>query len=436
MPNANWSNPTLTSTYTNFVTEVKARDEDLALQFDGTTATNLPTNTIRWSSSVNRWQKWSGSAWGELTSVYALTALSTTGNANVGGQLSVTGTAFLLNGATVTGTVASSSTISGTALVPTAATAPATAGLTLPASNTLGFATAGSTRARLTSTGLFAIGATTPIAALDVDAPASTPPAIFKLNTVEACRIDTSNRLLVGTATAINEGTGVGRLQLAGTDNGTTCCTISRFSADNDTPRLTFVKSRSGTVGTSTIAVNGDLSGRIEFKSSNGSNYLPTANITAYVDGTPGASSMPGGLQFSTTQLNATASDVRFQIERSGQMRSVVPGGATTLLPAFMARAWVNFNGTGTVAIRASGNVTSITDNGTGDYTINFNTAMPDTNYCIASSSRISSSVSALTISSICHPVTYNTGSVRIQTGRGSANQTEDHEFSNVAIFR
>lgn len=46
-------------------------------------------------------------------------------------------------------------------------------------------------------------------------------------------------------------------------------------------------------------------------------------------------------------------------------------------------RAWVNFNGTGTVAIRASGNVTSITDNGTGDYTVNFTNAMPDANYAV-----------------------------------------------------
>lgn len=48
---------------------------------------------------------------------------------------------------------------------------------------------------------------------------------------------------------------------------------------------------------------------------------------------------------------------------------------------AYGCRAWVNFNGTGTVAIRASGNVTSITDNGVGDYTVNMTTAMPDTNY-------------------------------------------------------
>lgn len=50
--------------------------------------------------------------------------------------------------------------------------------------------------------------------------------------------------------------------------------------------------------------------------------------------------------------------------------------------PCYFARAWVNFNGTGTVAIRASVNVSSITDNGTGDYTVNFTTAMTDSNYC------------------------------------------------------
>jgi hypothetical protein len=46
-----------------------------------------------------------------------------------------------------------------------------------------------------------------------------------------------------------------------------------------------------------------------------------------------------------------------------------------------IAKAWVNFNGTGTVAIRDSFNVSSITDNGTGDYTVNFTTAMPNANY-------------------------------------------------------
>ena len=47
-----------------------------------------------------------------------------------------------------------------------------------------------------------------------------------------------------------------------------------------------------------------------------------------------------------------------------------------------VAKAWVNFNGTGTVAIRASYNVSSITDNGIGDYTVNFTNAFADANYC------------------------------------------------------
>jgi hypothetical protein len=53
---------------------------------------------------------------------------------------------------------------------------------------------------------------------------------------------------------------------------------------------------------------------------------------------------------------------------------------------AYGCRAWVNFNGTGTVAIRASGNVSSITDLATGQYRVNFTTAMPDTNYAVSGS--------------------------------------------------
>jgi len=56
------------------------------------------------------------------------------------------------------------------------------------------------------------------------------------------------------------------------------------------------------------------------------------------------------------------------------------------------AKAWVNFNGTGTVAIRASYNVSSITDNGTGDYTVNFTNAFADTSYSAVASSSISNS--------------------------------------------
>lgn len=56
------------------------------------------------------------------------------------------------------------------------------------------------------------------------------------------------------------------------------------------------------------------------------------------------------------------------------------------------AKAWVNFNGTGTVAIRASFNVSSITDNGVGQYTINLTNAMPNANFAVGACSYVTSS--------------------------------------------
>lgn len=58
----------------------------------------------------------------------------------------------------------------------------------------------------------------------------------------------------------------------------------------------------------------------------------------------------------------------------------------TSGVEVYTCKAWVNFNGTGTVAIRASGNVSSITDNGVGIYTVNFTNAMPDVNYSAVAS--------------------------------------------------
>jgi len=67
--------------------------------------------------------------------------------------------------------------------------------------------------------------------------------------------------------------------------------------------------------------------------------------------------------------------------------------------PIYPCRAWVNFNGTGTVAIRGSGNVTSITDNGTGDYTVNFTTAITDANYsAVATSNQQSARIATATM--------------------------------------
>jgi hypothetical protein len=88
-------------------------------------------------------------------------------------------------------------------------------------------------------------------------------------------------------------------------------------------------------------------------------------------------------LSFKTMAAGATAAEI-FRAKSTGDFQ--FNSGYGSVATAYGCRAWVNFDGTGTVAIRASGNVSSITDNGTGDYTVNFTTAMPDTNYTFTQS--------------------------------------------------
>jgi hypothetical protein len=107
-------------------------------------------------------------------------------------------------------------------------------------------------------------------------------------------------------------------------------------------------------------------------------------------------------------------------------------------------RAWVNFDGTGTPSIRGQYNVSSITDNGTGDYTVNFTTALPDTNYsAVASTGAISTAVwngsesLFLGASSTGSGVgTYSTTAVSLICFVPAASAYRDETLFTVAIFR
>ena len=105
--------------------------------------------------------------------------------------------------------------------------------------------------------------------------------------------------------------------------------------------------------------------------------------------------------------------------------------------PIYACRAWVNFNGTSTVAIRASGNVSSITDNGVGDYTVNFTTAMPDANYAVMGTAQISSFAGTgyLGYSVSISSTSPTTSAVRVLTSSYAAG-VYDASIVNVAIFR
>jgi flagellar capping protein FliD len=107
------------------------------------------------------------------------------------------------------------------------------------------------------------------------------------------------------------------------------------------------------------------------------------------------------------------------------------------------AKAWVNFNGTGTVAIRAAFNVTSITDNGTGDYTVNFTTAMVDSNYAASIVSQGTNTsnlwgpvIFAGTSTGGAQFVAPTASAVRFSTWTSTLSGQADSGIVNVVIFR
>jgi len=102
---------------------------------------------------------------------------------------------------------------------------------------------------------------------------------------------------------------------------------------------------------------------------------------------------------------------------------------------AYGCRAWVNFNGTGTPAIRASGNVSSITDNGTGDYTVNFTTAIADANYSVISSAEGGNSNGNPPYQRGNYPIT-SASNIRLVFFNYTATAFVDPTYCCAAIFR
>ena len=99
---------------------------------------------------------------------------------------------------------------------------------------------------------------------------------------------------------------------------------------------------------------------------------------------------------------------------------------------AYGCRAWVNFNGTGTVAIRASGNVSSITDNGVGDYTVNFTAALVDANYSTAGLQ-----IPTISAAERLKIASQTTAGVRVNNATcDAANTSQDTTLAAVSVFR
>jgi hypothetical protein len=121
-------------------------------------------------------------------------------------------------------------------------------------------------------------------------------------------------------------------------------------------------------------------------------------------------------------------------IKSNGTSPPTIQDSAGTQIGTF-CRAWVNFNGTGAVAIRDDFNVSSITDNGTGDYTINFTTAMSDANYAAVATISDSDAASAFRGIHIYDGTTYSATATRFLC-EGSSGTNYDPTYVCVSIFR
>ncbi len=156
---------------------------------------------------------------------------------------------------------------------------------------------------------------------------------------------------------------------------------------------------------------------------------LTAAQLSAFASAA--TDTAQGAIELATNAEVVTGTDTTRAVTPASMKAGL---GATGTAPIFALRAWINFNGTGTVAVKGSGNAT-LTDNGTGDYTVTFTTAMPDANYSVTFG------LGSDTTSSACavNVVSQLAGSIRFQTFRwnGSTIGTAtDLENISVTIVR
>jgi hypothetical protein len=143
-----------------------------------------------------------------------------------------------------------------------------------------------------------------------------------------------------------------------------------------------------------------------------------------------------GGTQVSLMAANSSMSFVYRQANTTWYRNSAPALGNVGTAPVYAARAWVNFNGTGTVAIRASGNVTSITDGGTGTYTVNFTAAMPDANYCVTGTCTTPGFTSGSLNAPLSSAGNQTTTALAVGTLVTNTGGLFDASFVNVAVHR
>ena len=281
------------------------------------------------------------------------------------------------------------------------------------------FNTGGSERARIDTSGNVGIGTSSPVVNLNV----------AKSSDGVAARFQRSSGGGIVDIETYNDIGGIGT-----SDN------IPFRLNTNNTERMRIDSSGNVGIGTSNpapygkaVIVLGAAGGNalsLQKDSGAGISFYGTSfNNTGAID----SSNSTGAMSFYTGTSGIAAQAV---ITAAGLLQ--FNSGYGSIATAYGCRAWVNFNGTGTVAIRASGNVSSITDGGTGTYTVNFTTAMPDANYVVFGNTTRDPFVAGVSVRG-CTPHTLATGSVSVPTfnlDAAAAVVLEDTQYISVSIFR
>jgi hypothetical protein len=211
---------------------------------------------------------------------------------------------------------------------------------------------------------------------------------------------------------------------------------VLELQSNNGTTAVTIDASQNVGIGTASPIQKLDINGNV-----NATNHISVVGGTTYRGVAGGVES-----QIKNPITSGSTADLAFYTHTGStqpeRMRITSAGllqfnsGYGSVATAYGCRAWVNFNGTGTVAIRASGNVSSITDNGTGDYTVNYTTAMPDANYSTCASN-IGTTGTVTDTYQFVHSanVAPSTSSIRIKLRRDDGN-VFDNNYISVAVFR
>ena len=215
---------------------------------------------------------------------------------------------------------------------------------------------------------------------------------VFRLNGLERARLDSAGRLLVGTATARTNifNTVAAKLFQVESNGGTAGASFIRSSNDGGSVDLVLGKSRSASVGGNTVVQSADAVGSISFQGNDGSEFVPTASITAFVDGTPAADDMPGRLVFSTTPSGSATPVEHMRVTKDGNVLIGCQSLPSATVEGFVATGtnsgnrtssgsstssynhWVFYNGNGIVgSIATDGSATSY--NTSSDYRLKEN---------------------------------------------------------------